>query len=213
MVNNTSAIVSQAKAQSPDQYLAPNTHSEIIAGYASQKKLLTRDLPSSSVADMEFIFGDSVIIPGLQQPYSRGSVSINSTSPFDPPVIDARYLSNPLDVSRLIEATKFVRKIQATKALQEIKAQDLFPGPMTQTDEQLKNFVISGANTLNHHSGTASMLPKELGGVVDSKLRVYGIDGLRVVDASVFPMPPAAHIQATVYAVAEKVSSILELGG
>ena len=165
------------------------------------------------VADLEFILGDSNIIPVLQQPYSRGSVSINSTSAFDPPVIDPRYLSNPLDLARLVKGIRYVRKVQATNALQEVKVQDLFPGPTAQTDIQLAAFVIAGVYTLHHHSGTVSMLPKKLGGVVDSKLRVYGIEGLRVVDASVFPMVPAAHIQATVYAVAEKVSQNLDFDG
>ena len=106
-----------------------------------------------------------------------------------------------------------MRKMQATNALQEIKAQDLFPGPTAQTDEQLTEFVMAGVDTLHHHSGSASMLPKELGGVVDSTLRVYGVEGIRVVDASIFPMVPAAHIQATVYAVAEKVSQNLDFDG
>lgn len=63
----------------------------------------------------------------------------------------------------------------------------------------------------NHHVGTASMLPRKLGGVVDARLRVYGVKGLRVVDASVIPMLVAAHLQGTVYGVAEKgVGIILE---
>ncbi|KAH6709669.1 hypothetical protein BKA61DRAFT_614774 [Leptodontidium sp. MPI-SDFR-AT-0119] len=208
--NNTAAIIAQASAQSPEQHLAPNTHPSIISGFAAQKELLTRGLHSPAVADLEFILGDSIIIPGLHQPYSRGRVFINSTSAFDPPVIDPRYLSNPIDTARLVEGVRYARKIQATNALQEIKVRDLFPGPTTQTDEQLAAFVVAGVNTLHHHSGTASMLPRELGGVVDSKLRVYGVEGLRIVDASVFPMVPAAHIQATVYAVAEKAADIIK---
>lgn len=78
-----------------------------------------------------------------------------------------------------------------------------------QTDEQIEEFIREGVDTLHHHGGTASMLPRELGGVVDSSLRVYGVRGLRVVDASILPMPPAAHLQATIYGVAEKVRLLM----
>jgi len=64
-------------------------------------------------------------------------------------------------------------------------------------------------DTENHHAGTAAMLPRDLGGVVDPELKVYGVQGLRVVDASVMPMIPATHLQATVYAIAEKVSRFI----
>ena len=63
--------------------------------------------------------------------------------------------------------------------------------------------------TLMHVAGTAAMMPRELGGVVDPKLKVYGIQGVRVVDASIMPLIPACHLQATVYAVAEKAADII----
>lgn len=76
-------------------------------------------------------------------------------------------------------------------------------------ESQIEAFVRGGVDTENHHAGTASMLPRELGGVVDSKLRVYGVEGLRIVDASVMPMIPAAHLQDTVYAVAEMAADLI----
>ena len=77
------------------------------------------------------------------------------------------------------------------------------------SESQIEAFVRGGLDTENHHAGTASMLPQELGGVVDSKLRVYGVEGLRIVDASVMPMIPAAHLQDTVYAVAEMAADFI----
>jgi choline dehydrogenase-like flavoprotein len=75
-----------------------------------------------------------------------------------------------------------------------------------QSDEDIEEFIRETVNTLNHHVGTASMLPREMGGVVDSELKVWGVDGLRVVDASIIPTLPASHLQTSVYAIAEKVS-------
>ena len=73
------------------------------------------------------------------------------------------------------------------------------------TPETLMPAIQSGVRTEFHGSGTTSMLPLELGGVVDTHLRVYGTKNLRIVDAGIFPLVPAAHLQAPVYAVAEKV--------
>jgi choline dehydrogenase-like flavoprotein len=169
---------------------------------------LTRDLSTFASANQEFIFGDQAILPCLQKPFSRGTVLINSTSPFDPPVIDPRYLSNPLDLALLVAGFKYARAIRATSALQSISVQETYPGPTTQTDNQIEEFIRGGLATENHHGGTAAMLPRDLGGVVDSNLRVYGVQGLRVVDASIMPLLPAAHLQATVYGIAEKVSMV-----
>jgi hypothetical protein len=203
--SNTTAFISQASLQQPAQYLLPNTDSTIISGYAAQHALLTKELSSNSAANLEFIFGDKSIIPGLQKPFSRGRVSVNSTSPFASPVINPRYLSNPLYISSLIAGFKFARTIRNSSALQAIDVVETVPGEAVQTDEQIEEFIKAGLDTLHHHGGTASMLPRELGAVVDSCLRVYGVKGLRVVNASILPMLPAAHLQATIYGVAEKV--------
>jgi hypothetical protein len=203
--SNSTAFISEASAQQPAQYLLPNTDPTIILGYAAQHALLTKELSSNSAANLEFIFGDTSIIPGLQKPFSRGRVSINSTSPFASPVINPRYLSYPLDISSLIAGFKFARTIKNSSTLEAIDVLETDPGEGVQTDEEIEGFIREGVDTLHHHGGTASMLPRELGGVVDSSLRVYGVRGLRVVDASVVPMLPAAHLQATIYGVAEKV--------
>jgi choline dehydrogenase-like flavoprotein len=100
--------------------------------------------------------------------------------------------------------------MRATRALQEIGVQETFPGAAVQTDEQIENFIRSTLATENHHGGTAAMIPRHLGGVVDSGLKVYGVQGLRVIDASIMPTLPAAHLQATVYGIAEKVSFLPE---
>lgn len=208
--SNATALSSAAAAQQTSHYLSPNTPTTVRAGYEAQFALLASDLSSSSMAHLEFIFDDSAILPALHQPFSRGTVLINSTSPFDAPVIDPRYLSNPLDLDLFVAGFKYARTIRDTEAMQAIDVIETYPGASVMTSEQIEEFVRAGVDTEHHHAGTASMLPRELGGVVDPELRVYGVEGLRIVDASIVPMLPAAHLQATLYGVAEKAADLIK---
>jgi hypothetical protein len=203
-----------ATSQSPSTYLLPDTHPSVLAGYKAQHAILTESLTSSTTASLEFIFDDSVIIPSLQQPFSRGTVHINSSSPFAQPLVNARYLSNPLDLYTLVSGFLYALRIRATSALQAISALEVYPGALVSSEDeaQIEAFVRGGVDTENHHAGTAAMLPRELGGVVDSELRVYGVKGLRVVDASVMPMIPGAHLQSTIYAIAERAADFILVG-
>jgi choline dehydrogenase-like flavoprotein len=202
---NTTVMSAAADTQPTSHYLLPNTPPTVRAGYEAQFALLASDITSSTMAYLEFIFSDDAILPALHQPFSRGTVLINSTSPFDIPVIDPRYLSNPLDLELLSVGFEYARTIRDTVAMQAIDVVETYPGASVVTSEQIEEFVRAEVSTEHHHAGTASMLPRDLGGVVDAELRVYGVDGLRVVDASVVPMLPAAHLQATLYGLAEKV--------
>ena len=73
----------------------------------------------------------------------------------------------------------------------------------------MKNFVLANTLSIYHPVGTAALLPERDGGVVDTKLRVYGVKGLRVVDASIIPLLPSAHIQTLVYGIAEKAAELI----
>lgn len=208
--NSASSIHMQALSQHPASYLDPAVDATVLAGYTAQFKILTDEIISPNSAFMEIIWNDEAILPGLQRQFSRGSISINTTDPFATPVINPRVLSNPLDIILLTDGIKFTRDVLNTAALSPLKTNETFPGLTVSTDQELEAYIRSTLTTLNHHVGTSSMLPRELGGVVDSELRVYGTIGLRIVDASIMPMLPAAHLQATVYAVAEKVSKSLD---
>ena len=89
----------------------------------------------------------------------------------------------------------------------ELQAAQFVP-PIDADEDALNEVISNGIRTEFHPSGTCAMLPLDHGGVVDSHLRVWGTQNLRVVDASIFPLIPAAHLQAVVYAVAEKVQDL-----
>lgn len=139
-------------------------------------------------------------------PFSRGSVHVHSTNPLLQPLIDPRYCSNPLDCQVLVEGLLFNNRLLKTNAIGLLGQIPYGPFKEDATPETLMPAIRSGIRTEFHGSGTTSMLPLELGGVVDTHLRVYGTMNLRVVDAGIMPLVPAAHLQGPVYAIAEKVS-------
>ena len=153
------------------------------------------------------------ILVSLANPFSRGNVHITSDSVQDYPAVDPRYLSHPLDAEIFGRHVQSIPKVAATKPLADF----LKPGGVT-IPRDLKVDSIEGAKehlktnivTFNHPCGSCAMMSKELGGVVDDRLRVYGVKGLRIVDASIFPMIPRGNIQSTVYAVAEKAADIIK---
>ncbi|KAJ7649046.1 alcohol oxidase, partial [Mycena polygramma] len=140
----------------------------------------------------------------LTHPFSSGSVHIASSDPLAAPVIDHRVLDNKIDLDVLVAAVKFARKLCATPSLSAVVTREIIPGPAVQTDDEIKDFIRSTIDTVFHPIGTAAMLPREDRGVVDPSLKVYGTANVRVIDASIIPIQLSAHIQATVYAVAEK---------
>ncbi|KAL9600372.1 MAG: hypothetical protein Q9219_003222 [cf. Caloplaca sp. 3 TL-2023] len=204
--NNSASILSAANDQDPTQYLASGLDPTIIAGYTLQKQSLVRRLAETTVASYEIINNNAGSLTlAVMHPFSRGQCYIHSADPFEPPSIDPRWLTNPVDRQVLIEALLFNRQILATPAMLPLQAAQFVP--TVEADEATLNTIInSGIRTEFHPSGTCAMLPLEQGGVVDPHLRVHGARNLRVVDAGIFPLIPAAHLQAVVYAVAEKVS-------
>lgn len=209
------AIAAQAAAQNITLAMPPpppgGTPPTLVAGYTALHTLLSDALASTDEATAEFTFGDEIIIPSLQQPLSRGTVLALSTNPFVPPAIDQRYLANAVDVAILVESFKYSRALRSTAALKSVDVQETIPGvSAVSSDDDIVKYIKSNTQSGNDHAGTASMLPRALGGVVDSELKVYGVDGLRVVDASIIPILPAAHLQATVYGIAEKAADLIK---
>ncbi|KAI1086896.1 putative GMC oxidoreductase [Rostrohypoxylon terebratum] len=156
------------------------------------------------------------IVAVLNHPFSRGSVHIQSADPRSPPIVDPRAMSHPLDLELHARHALLLEKIRDTSPLRELFKEGgrrlHNGGQRVETIDQAKEAVKNGYTPHYHVCGTAAMLPMESGGVVDSRLRVYGIDGLRIVDASIFPLIPRGNIQSSVYAVAEKAADIIRAG-
>ncbi|KAL8652785.1 MAG: hypothetical protein Q9210_002482 [Variospora velana] len=208
--NNSASILSGANDQDPTAYLPGGLDPTIVAGYTLQKQSLVRRLAETTVASYEIINNNAgSLTVAVMHPFSRGQCYIRSADPFEPPSIDPRWLTNPVDRQVLIEALLFNRQILATPAMLPLSPAQFVP--TVDADEDAINAIINtGIRTEFHPSGTCAMLPLEQGGVVDPHLRVYGTQNLRVVDAGIFPMIPAAHLQAVVYAVAEKAADIIK---
>lgn len=119
------------------------------------------------------------------------------------------YLSHPADIKLIIEGMKYIRKLVKTDPLSTITGDEVNPGDDKTSDEDLESFVRQSLVSQYHPASSCAMLPQDLGGVVDTQLKVYDVDNLRVIDSSVIPLPIAAHHMQVVYALTEKGSDLL----
>ncbi|KAF2179482.1 GMC oxidoreductase [Zopfia rhizophila CBS 207.26] len=210
LTNNSQSIISALSAQSPSAYFPNGTHSTIIEGYQSQLDMLKNLLSSKEAATFEYPISPGGAIPVLLKPLSRGSVNINSKIPAGEPLINYRTFSNPLDLTMFIEGAKIMRRLYSTRSAKTLGSVEMFPGDAVITDSEWRVWLEKSVSPSFYHPvGTAALMPKSLGGVVDPELRVHGVESLRVVDASVMPLIPGTHTSSTVYAVAEKAAEVI----
>lgn len=148
----------------------------------------------------------------LNHPFSRGSVHINSADVHQLPTWDPNFNSNPLDLEISAFHAMFVEKFANTAPFSNLLKPDGARIPKIRADsiEAAKEVVRQSQVSDFHPCGSCTMRPKDKGGVVDTRLRVHGAKGLRVVDASIFPFVPLGNIQSVVYAVAEKAADLIK---
>lgn len=143
------------------------------------------------------------------RPTSRGHLQITSADPFEYPSIQPNYLSTQLDIDEAIAGNRMLRAIAQTAPLSDIITEELVPGAHLQGDEALLEDFRNRADTVYHPSCTCMMGPDPATSVVDARLRVHGVQGLRVVDASVFPTITSGNINAPTVMVAEKGAAMI----
>ena len=144
------------------------------------------------------------------RPESRGRVGLKSADPFADPAIFANYLSSEEDKRALREGVRMMRKVAAQSALDPYRTQELFPGKDVETDEQLDAWIRKHAETIYHPVGTCKMgAAGDEMAVVDGELKVRGIEGLRVIDASVMPTLVGGNTNAPTIMIAEKAADMI----
>ncbi|KAH9922714.1 GMC oxidoreductase [Fomitopsis serialis] len=189
--------------------------------YTKVHELLGDHLKSAKIPDFEVVVTPFVpsgpdpkkpyisLVVCLSHPFSSGNIHIQSQDPKMIPLIDPHVFENSLDLDILVEAFKFTRQVVQTAPFCDVVSKEINPGLDASTDDQIKAAIQKNLATIWHSSGTLSMLPKQDGGVVDSKLKVYGTTNIRVVDMSIVPAPISSHTQAIVYAMAEQAVDII----
>ena len=209
-------ITAAISFQNPEEFL-PTRYSNsptLLAGYLAQRSILLSQYLGNTAAISEFPIKPSGSAPvALQKPLSRGTITLNTTHPHAYPIVLHNTFSNPIDLSILGELIRWNRKHWASPSLAHFNPIENVPGAQfTEDKEILERLLEQGqvSPTFAHPSGGCAMMPLDLGGCVSDKLEVYRVRGLTVVDASILPLIPAAHLQATMYAVAEKAADIIQ---
>lgn len=148
---------------------------------------------------------------GIQptRPTSRGHLELRSADPFAPPAIHPNYLSTNHDLQEMLEGARFLREMAATPAFASVIEAEIRPGPHVQSEEDLIADIRARSGTVFHPVSTCRMGPDPSVDVVDARLRVHGLAGLRVVDASIFPTVTSGNTNAPAIMVGEKGADMI----
>jgi choline dehydrogenase len=146
------------------------------------------------------------------RPKSRGHVGLRSADPLADAVVEPNYLSHPDDMQTMIKGVKAARRVLAAKAFDPYRGAEMFPGSAAQSDVQIEMFIRAKAGTIYHPVGTCKMGHDPMA-VVDATLKVHGMQGLRVVDASIMPTLVGGNTNAPTVMIAEKAAAMILAAG
>ncbi|KAI1772911.1 alcohol oxidase [Hypoxylon cercidicola] len=207
------AIVEEARAADPTASLPSNTDPSVLKGYKAQRQLILNQLEGKDTPSglIHFNTGNQVVI-FLLKPLSRGIVTINTTHPLTNPVLDFRTMADSIDLDMATALFLKNREIMESPYMQILGPSEQVPFSGSVTDEEkIKQMILAAtAPSSAHQCCTAAMVPQDQGGVVDPDGKVYGIESLRVIDASILPMIPSAPLMPTIYALAERLADIIK---
>jgi len=146
-------------------------------------------------------------------------VQITSTNPFTKPQVIVNWFNVDMDMFIQVAGVRLARKMLGTTPLSTLSQGETIPGKTTVpdngdggSDAAWTSWINNAFFAVSHPIGTAAMMKRSLGGVVDAHLRVYDVKNLRVVDASILPLQISAHLSSTLYGVAEKAADIIKAG-
>lgn len=225
--NRTLSFYESTLAKLPEYAKAIAAQNGGASSAATQERLLKTQLdlllksntPASEVVPASIgTFMGAAFWP--LQPFSRGSVHINSTDGSVQPVIDPKFFQFDFDGLMAVEAARFSRRFLTTSPLSErVDMSTLIPSFELVPEDASDDIWLDWIKTQSafqpnfHHLGTCAMLPKDMGGVVDNDFKVYGTDNVRVVDLSVVPLQVAGHSTSLLYGIAEWASQKFKTSG
>ncbi|KAK0494793.1 aryl-alcohol-oxidase from pleurotus Eryingii [Armillaria luteobubalina] len=151
------------------------------------------------------------VLAGVVTPLSEGYVTINSTDPFGDPLIDPAFLTSPFDQYAMVQVINDTQEFLASTPWNGFVLDAYGDLRNATTDDAKLEYARAFGSNINHPAGTARMSPRNAKwGVVDQELLLKGADGIRIVDASIFPSLPECHIQAPVYMIAERAADLIK---
>jgi choline dehydrogenase len=197
-----------------------------LASNVAEAGLFLRTRVGLAVPDLQLLFGPAYYRghglvrrkehcfgfgPTLITPESRGEISLRYANPLDAPAIRANYLTSDADMRTMVAGVRLARRLAHAKAFDQFRGEELHPGAAAESDAEIGEFLRNELETLYHPVGSCKM-GNDARAVVDARLRVRGIERLRVVDASIMPRVPAGNTNAPVMMIAEKAAEMIREG-
>ncbi|KAF2444605.1 GMC oxidoreductase [Karstenula rhodostoma CBS 690.94] len=218
--NNTAKIASSSLAKISEyaKHLSTTFDGAIPANAIEKRFRIQHDLIFKKNVTVAELFptntGDGILAQfWTSMPFSWGNVHLGSKDAIDSPIIVPNIMATDFDLDMLTAVGRLSQKAFATAPLSDLIADNLTPGydtlPLDASDDQWARFLKGQVLNALHVVGSCAMLPVELGGVVDEKVKVHGTKNVRVVDASIIPSQSSGHTMAPVYGVAEKAADII----
>ena len=198
-------------------------HAASTSSIAEANLFLHTEGNLDAAPDLQFLFGPVVLVPPgyahsglgftsfvcLTHPQNIGSVSLRSLDPKYTPMLRMNYLQSQADVQKLVAGIKIMRQLFQTSAFDEFRGEEIAPGASVQSDEALEAYIRDTCSTVWHPVGTCKMGTDPMA-VVDPELRVHGVEGLRVIDASIMPTITTGNTNAPTIMIGEKAADLIK---